>query len=152
MASTATTTTTPVAATKKLLYSTPKDSEDFWKVEAEDHEFWDAYISTRPNYSQPFYKLIHDYHSSHSSSHSLAHDVGCGAGQVAAELANHYAHVIASDTDADHLAVAKSRLTSASVSHTPMPKQKTWQLTTLLPRRISSQRQNALCLWIEMPG
>ena len=117
MTSTATTTTTPAAATPKLLYSTPKDSEDFWKVEADDHEFWDAYISTRPNYSQPFYKLIHDYHSSHSSSHSLAHDVGCGAGQVAAELANHYAHVIASDIDADHLAVAKTRLTSASVKN-----------------------------------
>ena len=88
------------------------DSEDFWKVEADDHEFWDAYVSTRPNYSQPFYKIIHDYHSVHSTTQDLAHDVGCGAGQVAAELAHHYAHVIASDTDADHLAVAKGRLDS----------------------------------------
>ena len=88
------------------------DSEDFWKVEADDHEFWDAYLSTRPNYSQSFYKIIHDYHSAHSPAHDLAHDVGCGAGQVAAELAHHYAHVIASDTDADHLAVAKGRLDS----------------------------------------
>lgn len=96
---------------KKSLYSSQQDSEDFWKVDADDHEFWDAYVSSRPNYSQPFYKIIHDYHSSHSSSHALAHDVGCGAGQVTAELANHYAHVIASDTDADHVAVAKARLT-----------------------------------------
>ncbi|KAL8724368.1 MAG: hypothetical protein Q9166_007989 [cf. Caloplaca sp. 2 TL-2023] len=98
---------------KKPFYSSQKDSEDFWKVEADDHEFWDAYVSTRPNYSQSFYQFIHDYHSSHSSSHDLAHDVGCGAGQVTAELTNHYTHVIASDTDADHLAVAKARLTAA---------------------------------------
>ncbi|KAL8805835.1 MAG: hypothetical protein Q9182_001747 [Xanthomendoza sp. 2 TL-2023] len=95
---------------KKPLYSSQKDSEDFWKVEADDHEFWDAYVSTRPNYSQPFYKIIHDYHSTHSSSHDLAHDVGCGAGQVTEELTAHYSHVIASDTDADHLTVAQRRL------------------------------------------
>lgn len=98
---------------KKALYSSQQDSEDFWKVEADDHEFWDAYVASRPNYSQPFYKIIHDYHSSHSSSHGLAHDVGCGAGQVTAELAQHFTHVVASDTDADHLAVAKARLTPA---------------------------------------
>lgn len=88
----------------------PPDSEDFWKVEADDHEFWDAYVSSRPNYSQPFYEIIYHYHSAHSSSYDLAHDVGCGAGQVTVELAQHYAHVVASDTDADHLAVAKGRL------------------------------------------
>ncbi|KAL8803027.1 MAG: hypothetical protein Q9200_006377, partial [Gallowayella weberi] len=94
----------------KPLYSSQADSEDFWKVEADDHEFWDAYVSTRPNYSQPFYKIIHDYHSVHSSSHDLAHDVGCGAGQVAEELTAHYSHIVASDTDADHLTVAQRRL------------------------------------------
>ncbi|KAL8675934.1 MAG: hypothetical protein Q9186_007489 [Xanthomendoza sp. 1 TL-2023] len=107
---------------KKPSYSSQQDSEDFWKVEADDHEFWDAYVSTRPNYSQPFYKIIHDYHSTHSSSHDLAHDVGCGAGQVTEELAAHYSHVIASDTDADHVTVAKRRLTphfnASQVSYT----------------------------------
>ncbi|KAL9010707.1 MAG: hypothetical protein Q9173_004389 [Seirophora scorigena] len=90
-----------------------RDSEDFWKVEADDHEFWDAYVSTRPNYSQAFYEIIHRYRSAHSSTHDVAHDVGCGAGQVTEELARHYSHVVASDTDADHLAVAKRRLAPA---------------------------------------
>ncbi|KAL8902657.1 MAG: hypothetical protein Q9207_004495 [Kuettlingeria erythrocarpa] len=97
-----------------------QDSEDFWKVEADDHEFWDAYIASRPNYSQSFYNIIHDYHSAHSSSNNVAHDVGCGTGRVAAELALHYPHIIASDVEADHLAVAKSCLTSlpGSISYT----------------------------------
>ncbi|KAL9597701.1 MAG: hypothetical protein Q9219_004958 [cf. Caloplaca sp. 3 TL-2023] len=91
--------------------STPQDdSEDFWKVDADDHEFWDAYVSTRPNYSEPFYKIIHDYHAAHSSSHDIAHDVGCGAGQVAAQLAKKYDHVVASDIDSAHVTVAKNRL------------------------------------------
>ncbi|KAL8919522.1 MAG: hypothetical protein Q9208_006714 [Pyrenodesmia sp. 3 TL-2023] len=89
-----------------------RDSEDFWKVEADDHEFWDTYVSTRPNYSPPFFDIIYRYHSAHSSSHEVAHDVGCGAGQVAAELALHYSYVVASDTDVDHLTVAKRRLAS----------------------------------------
>ncbi|KAI4265521.1 MAG: hypothetical protein L6R38_009361 [Xanthoria sp. 2 TBL-2021] len=75
-----------------------------------DHEFWDAYVSTRPIYSEPFYNIIHDYHASHSSSQDTAHDVGTGAGKVTEDLVRHYSHVVASDTDADHLAVAKSRL------------------------------------------
>ncbi|KAI4126441.1 MAG: hypothetical protein LQ338_003750 [Usnochroma carphineum] len=90
--------------------SYPNDSEDFWKVEADDHEFWDTYVSTRPNYSPSFYNIIHNYHSAHSSSHELAHDVGCGAGKVTAELALHYSHVVASDSDSNHLTVAKRRL------------------------------------------
>ncbi|KAI4263965.1 MAG: hypothetical protein L6R42_000908 [Xanthoria sp. 1 TBL-2021] len=91
-------------------YGKLKDSEDFWKVAASDHEFWDAYVSTRPNYSEPFYNIIHDYHASHSSSQDTAHDVGTGAGKVVEDLLRHYSHFVASDTDADHLAVAKSRL------------------------------------------
>ncbi|KAL8938126.1 MAG: hypothetical protein Q9211_003356, partial [Gyalolechia sp. 1 TL-2023] len=90
------------------------DSEHFWKVEADDHEFWDAYIASRPNYSQAFYQIIHDYHSKHSSDRDLAHDVGCGTGRVAAELATYYTHVVASDVDADHLNVAKTYLTAVS--------------------------------------
>ncbi|KAL8911961.1 MAG: hypothetical protein Q9171_002937 [Xanthocarpia ochracea] len=107
---------------EKPLCSSQQDSEDFWKVAADDHEFWDAYVSTRPNYSQSFYKIIHGYHSSHSSSHTLAHDVGCGAGQVAAELTQNYAHVAVSDAEADHVGAAKSRLTNgydaARISYT----------------------------------
>ncbi|KAL8646907.1 MAG: hypothetical protein Q9226_006658 [Calogaya cf. arnoldii] len=91
-------------------YGQLKDSEDFWKVAASDHDFWDAYVTTRPNYSEPFYNIIHNYHTSHSSSQDTAHDVGTGAGKVVEELIRHYTHVIASDIDADHLAVAKGRL------------------------------------------
>ena len=87
-----------------------KDSEDFWKVAASDYEFWDAYVSTRPNYSEPFYKIIHDYHASHSLFQDIAHDVGTGAGKIVEDLVRHYSHVIASDIDADHLAVAENRL------------------------------------------
>ncbi|KAL8716455.1 MAG: hypothetical protein Q9220_000362 [cf. Caloplaca sp. 1 TL-2023] len=104
-------------------YSSPStDTEDFWKVEADDKDFWGAYVSTRPNYSPPFYDIIYKYHALHSPCHELAHDVGCGAGQVTAELAHHYDHVVASDTDADHLTVAKDRLSehfdSSRVSYT----------------------------------
>ncbi|KAI4093076.1 MAG: hypothetical protein LQ339_007753 [Xanthoria mediterranea] len=98
-------------------YGKLKDSEDFWKVAASDHEFWDAYVSTRPNYSEAFYKIIHDYHAAHSSSQDIAHDVGTGAGKVVEELVRHYSHVIASDTDADHLAVAKARLSQHLPDH-----------------------------------
>ncbi|KAL8665433.1 MAG: hypothetical protein Q9168_007705 [Polycauliona sp. 1 TL-2023] len=98
-------------------YGKLPDSEDFWKVAASDHEFWDAYVATRPNYSEPFYNIIHDYHASHSTSHDIAHDVGTGAGKVVEELTRHYAHVIASDTDPDHLAVAKARLSAHPQLH-----------------------------------
>ncbi|KAL6713315.1 hypothetical protein ACLMJK_008780 [Lecanora helva] len=103
-------------------YTNIEDSENFWKVAADDKDFWDAYVSTRPNYSPPFYDLIYKYHAAHSSSFAVVHDVGCGAGQVTAELTNHFSHVVASDNDADHLEVAKRRLTrvfdSARVSYT----------------------------------
>ena len=86
------------------------DSENFWKVEADYTDFWDTYVSTRPNYSPSFYELMYKYHAAHSSSYNLAHDVGSGAGQVAAELALHFSHVVASDNDEDHLTVTKRRL------------------------------------------
>ena len=93
-------------------YSAPKedDSEDFWTVPASNTSFWDAYVSTRPKYSKDFYQLIYDHHASHSCSYETAHDVGCGAGQVAAELASHFRHVIASDNVSHHVGDAKSRL------------------------------------------
>ena len=92
------------------LYSTLPDSENFWKVAASDTSFWDAYVSTRPHYSPSFYSLLYAHHAAHSTNYTTVHDVGCGAGQVAAELAAHFTHVVASDNDADHLSVAKNRL------------------------------------------
>ena len=103
-------------------YKNLSDSENFWKVAADDKDFWDAYVSTRPNYSPPFYQLLYAHHAAHSTSHAVVHDVGCGAGQVAAELAAHFGHVVASDNDADHLEVAKRRLSpvfdKARISYT----------------------------------
>lgn len=87
-----------------------EDSENFWKVEAEYTDFWDDYVWTRPSYDSSFYDLIYKHHAAHSSSYGLAHDVGSGAGQVAAELASHFSHVVASDNDGDHLLVTKKRL------------------------------------------
>ena len=57
--------------------SNDEDSENFWKVAADDSEFWDAYVSTRPSYSQSFYELMYKHHAAHSSSYAVAHDVGC---------------------------------------------------------------------------
>ena len=87
-----------------------EDSENFWKVAAEDSAFWDAYVSTRPNYSQSFYELIYNHHSAHSSTFAVAHDVGCGAGQVAAELASRFSYIVASDESESHLDVARRRV------------------------------------------
>ena len=92
------------------LYTNIQDSENFWKVAADDKDFWDAYVSTRPNYTRSFYELLYRHHAAHSSSYGTVHDVGCGAGQVAAEFAQHFSCVVASDNDADHLEVAKRRL------------------------------------------
>ncbi|KAI0110608.1 S-adenosyl-L-methionine-dependent methyltransferase [Hypoxylon sp. NC0597] len=87
-----------------------EDSENFWRVSADDSKFWDDYVSTRPKYSATFYNEIYAQHSAHSSRWDTAHDVGCGAGQVSAELASRFAHVVASDINDTHLSVAKRRL------------------------------------------
>lgn len=89
-----------------------EDSENFWKVSENDKDFWSAYVATRPNYSKSFYDIIYKHHAAHSDSYSLAHDVGCGAGQVAAELTSRFSHVVASDNNDHHLAVARRRLTA----------------------------------------
>lgn len=98
------------------------DSENFWKVDADYTDFWDTYVSTRPNYSPSFYDIIYKHHAAHSSSYDVAHDIGSGAGQVAVELALHFSHVIASDNDKDHLTVTKRRVTpsfdSSRISYT----------------------------------
>ncbi|MCJ1374634.1 hypothetical protein MMC20_005866 [Loxospora ochrophaea] len=96
--------------------SNQEDSENFWKVEADDSAFWDAYVSTRPNYSPSFYGLMYAHHAAHSSSFAVAHDVGCGAGQVAAELTSRFAHVVASDNNDTHLTVARRRLAASGNS------------------------------------
>jgi len=85
-------------------------SENFWTVEANDTNFWNAHVSSRPMYSQSFYERMYKHHTAHSTSFALAHSVGCGAGQVAAELASHFEHVVASDNISHHVAVAKARL------------------------------------------
>ncbi|KAI0381520.1 S-adenosyl-L-methionine-dependent methyltransferase [Hypomontagnella monticulosa] len=88
-----------------------EDSENFWRVSADDSKFWDDYVSTRPKYSVAFYDKIYSHHAAHSSSWEIAHDVGCGAGQVSAELASRFKHVVASDMNDTHIAVAQRRLT-----------------------------------------
>ena len=93
-----------------------EDSENFWKVAADDSVFWDAYISTRPNYSKAFYNLMYAHHAAHSDCWDLAHDIGCGGGQVAAELSSRFARVVASDNNDTHLTVAKRRLASFPAS------------------------------------
>jgi len=47
----------------------------------------------------------------------LAHDIACGPGQVAAELAKHFKHVVASDPNPEHTSVAKKRLESDGKDH-----------------------------------
>ncbi|KAI1103461.1 S-adenosyl-L-methionine-dependent methyltransferase [Jackrogersella minutella] len=90
-----------------------EDSENFWRVSADDSKFWDDYVSTRPSYSATFYNEIYSHHAAHSCKWETAHDVGCGAGQVSAELASRFAHVVASDINDTHLAVARRRLASS---------------------------------------
>ncbi|KAI4155662.1 MAG: hypothetical protein LQ340_000851 [Diploschistes diacapsis] len=93
------------------------DSENFWKVAKDDSAFWDAYVSTRPRYSSAFYKEVYSYHAAHSSSWALAHDIGCGAGQVTTELISCFQHVVASDMNDTHLAVAQQRLQQQGLDH-----------------------------------
>jgi SAM-dependent methyltransferase len=75
---------------------------------------WSSYTRYRPAYSLSLYKLIFDYHNSHHGSYTYAHDVGSGAGIVAAELAQHFAHVHISDPSEHNLAGARELLGSKS--------------------------------------
>ncbi|KAJ7047034.1 S-adenosyl-L-methionine-dependent methyltransferase [Mycena alexandri] len=93
------------------------DSQNFFKVEKYDEEYWDAYLTARPNYDDGrFYQRIYDYHKKHNPNPSwnLAHDVGTGPGNVAAQLATRFSKVVASDNNATHLAVAQHRLVQLS--------------------------------------
>ncbi|XDG01661.1 hypothetical protein ABKA04_001276 [Annulohypoxylon sp. FPYF3050] len=98
------------ATLKEQAPAAEEDSENFWRVSADDSQFWDDYVSTRPKYNDAFYNEIYNHHKAHSSTWEIAHDVGCGAGQVSEELASRFAHVVASDINDTHLVVAKRRL------------------------------------------
>ena len=91
---------------------------NFFQATTYNEAYWDDYMAARAKYSPDFYARILAYHRSHNPTplpSDLAHDIGTGPGQVAAELAKHFDHVIASDTNATHLAVAATRLEKAGV-------------------------------------
>ena len=83
-----------------------EDTSNFFKRVDFNEECWNNYLAARPQYDQPFYQSIYDYHQSHYGFSEMAHDVATGPGQVAAELSNHFSRVIASDINSTHLAVA----------------------------------------------
>lgn len=72
---------------------------------------WEAYLKHRPKYTKELYDLVFDYHSDKNGSLSLAHDVGAGLGNVTEVLvARGFKEVVASDSSAFHIGVAKDRL------------------------------------------
>lgn len=78
---------------------------------AQKSSFWDVYLQARPEYSDSFYNLIFDYHTTRGSNKwDLAHDVGTGPGNVAEVLAQRFSKVIASDVSSTHVEAAKERL------------------------------------------
>ncbi|KAE8134696.1 S-adenosyl-L-methionine-dependent methyltransferase [Aspergillus pseudotamarii] len=88
------------------------DSANVWKLTQEDvAHYWKGYLATRPKYTDAFYNLIYNYHTSHSQSNppsfSVAHDVGAGPGQVSAKLAQRFSHVVVSDNNENHVNYAK---------------------------------------------
>ncbi|KAL8831004.1 MAG: hypothetical protein Q9170_005489 [Blastenia crenularia] len=88
------------------------DTSNFFKRADYNEDYWNNYLAARPDYDQPFYQTIYDYHRSHKGLTETAHDVATGPGQVAAELSSHFNHVVASDVNPTHLAVAEHRLGS----------------------------------------
>ncbi|KAF2236468.1 S-adenosyl-L-methionine-dependent methyltransferase [Viridothelium virens] len=89
-----------------------EDNSNFFKRADYDEDYWNNYLAARPDYDQPFYQSIYDYHESHLGLTNTAHDVATGPGQVAAQLSTHFDKVIASDINDTHLAVARHRLGS----------------------------------------
>ena len=89
-----------------------EDTSNFFKRADYSEEYWNDYLAARPHYDQAFYQSIYYYHQSHNGLTKMAHDVATGPGQVAAELSGHFDHVVASDINATHLAVAEHRLGS----------------------------------------
>ena len=100
------------------------NSGNFFRAETYNEAYWDDYMAARAKYSSDFYDRIMAYHKAHNSSqtHGVAHDVGTGPGQVAAELCKHFTSVVASDTNATHLAIASTRLEKAGLKN-----QVTWE-------------------------
>ncbi|KAJ7225621.1 S-adenosyl-L-methionine-dependent methyltransferase [Mycena pura] len=89
---------------------TTADTSNFFKRADYSEDYWNNYLATRPRYDQLLYKAIYDYHQSHHGLTETAHDVGTGPGQVAEELSSRFNHVVASDNNSTHLAVAQRRL------------------------------------------
>lgn len=95
--------------------ATNKDSSNIFTTETEQSQYWEDYLTARPDYTKnDFYARVLEYHRSHqdglSSGRTTAHDVGSGPGQVAAVLSGHFDFVVASDLNESHLAIAKERL------------------------------------------
>ena len=87
-----------------------EDTSNFFRRTENNEDYWDNYLAVRAEYDKPFYESIYDYHKSHNGLAETAHDVATGPGQVAAELSSHFNHVIASDINPTHLAIAEQRL------------------------------------------
>ena len=68
------------------------------EFEGSDSFDWSKYLAARPDYkASDFYKIVFDFHASRGNGWDLAHDVGTGPGNVAHYLAQHFAHIQASD-------------------------------------------------------
>lgn len=94
-----------------------EDTSNFFKRADYNEEYWNNYLAARPLYDHAFYQSIYHYHEVHNGLTETAHDVATGPGQVAAELSSHFDHVVASDINPTHLAIAKHRLESFPFSH-----------------------------------
>ncbi|KAJ4358316.1 uncharacterized protein N0V89_002898 [Didymosphaeria variabile] len=97
---------------------TKKDTSNFFTTEIERSQYWEDYLTARPDYTQDdFYARVLEYHRSHqdksSTDRTIAHDVGTGPGQVAAVLSGHFDSIVASDLNESHLAIAQKRLASS---------------------------------------
>lgn len=88
------------------------DTSNFFAHAEYNEEYWDNYLTARPDYSAAFYNIIAEYHNTHHGSSILAHDVATGPGNVAAELIAQlgFERVVASDANETHLTVASHRL------------------------------------------
>ena len=77
-------------------------------------DFWAAYIKCRPEYPNRLFKIIYDYHSSHSQDTKMlwgvAHDIGSGVGIAALEISRRFSHVIVSDPSSSNIESAKEYL------------------------------------------
>jgi SAM-dependent methyltransferase len=94
---------------------TKKDTTNFFTTETERNQYWEDYLTARPDYTQNgFYASMLQYHRSRQGQSlpgkSIAHDVGTGPGQVAAALSGHFDAIVASDLNQSHLTIAQKRL------------------------------------------